>query len=260
MASRAQSLRSAVRAKSRCATEEGQQPKVCRTNPQATGLASPAQKVPATAEETSQSRAPNLDNDCRSCLIFPEKDGTFAIPQAEPSPVEQQQQLQQPEVSTPTLRPIQPEEPADELEQLMKNYNEQRKEYINKVTEKLSSYNCVPSIPVCTKEAVTLDSLAEDRRRSSAENSTASPSTYSPMCAGTKTRAPTRSIVEHYASNIANIVSNNTRTINSAYYQTRKGTRPAGADVTSSNFRSGTSGKFPREIFSLNCRTRKHPF
>ena len=60
----------------------------------------------------------NLDNNCQSCLIFPEKDGSFIIPQR--NGINNQ--------------------PEDELDKLIKNYNKSQKEYISHLLNKYQPY------------------------------------------------------------------------------------------------------------------------
>ena len=226
------------------------------------------EKLPASkAVELSpegKNVARNLDDDCHSCLLFPEKDGTFMLPDMG-------------RCSNPFLTPLEKKsstphesvDPEDELDMLMKNYNNTKKEYINKITEKLSSYQNAPFVNVMGR---TQDTMGEDKRRSSANSispiicSPLYPSVGSPE--STKYRKALSQAVakpaDQYVSNIANIISN-TRAINSAYYQSRKlpignsSTRPAGADSTSISFKPsiGSSNRFPKDVFSLNNRTKK---
>jgi len=222
-------------------------------------------------------QAKNLDNDCQSCLIFPQKDGTFVLPN----------NINEPKTAASNVGPVPPQEnkltfgdkfcPEDELEQLIKDYNNSRKEYINKVSEKLTSYdnqpniwggNILPEINAMGSQIPEWEQSFPDPRNNSTNS--VSPAGFSPNLAHRvkPNGAPVRKVmsgapirpVNSYASNIANIV-NKSRPINSAYYQSREGVnlaKQAGVDSsTMMGFKAGGLNRFPREIFSLGVRGKK---
>lgn len=176
----------------------------------------------------SQSCVQNLDTDCQSCLIFPQRDGTFSLP------------------SPPKIVPQMKAEPEDELDKLMREYNESTKTKGSR--ESLNTENNI----------YQQEKLREEKRRSLISTMSPNivpllPGIHNEYELGKKIAKPNG----QYTSNIANIV-NSTRAINSAYFQRCKDPNtiidskqiPL-ADFTSMNFKENLSrsNKFPIDFF-----------
>ena len=173
----------------------------------------------------------NLDNNCQSCLIFPEKDGSFIIPQKNLMP-----QI----------------DPEDELDLLIKNYNQSEKEYLKKIMEKFTSYDKAPLLP----EIKHLDN--------NYHNSGDKSITYSPI---TKMRTVNERSVKKPVSGgpvgrITHTYEGGTykghNIVGSCYqYNCEADVSPTRAD--SANLGPSKKNKFPRDIFSIQNKYKKIP-
>jgi len=183
-------------------------------------------KLPAiitNAEET------NLDNNCYSCLIFPEKDGSFILPT---------------------------KEPEDELDQLVKNYHKSEMEYLMKV-RKFTSYGASPPMfpSIIPKKEVHYD-------RSYGDNQL----TYSPATKDRNTcekgirkvisEGPVRRVKQIYGESV---LYKKPKMVTAHYQSSGEGeTTPTRADSAAlSSFVPSGKNRFPREIFSLGSRCKR---
>jgi len=169
--------------------------------------------------ENSVSYVQNLDTDCQSQLIFPEKDGTFAY-----------QAVPKPSFNVDTGQ-------EDELDKLMREYNDSKKNGMGTPMR---------------KEAANKERMNEDKRKSliNTMNPTMAP-LFPTSTTDINLNARVGKGTVQYTSNIANIV-NSTRAINSAYFQRCNENKclPK-ADFTSLNFNENfsRSNKSPLDFF-----------
>lgn len=184
-------------------------------------------KLPAVAAEEA-----NLDSNCQSCLIFPEKDGSFILPGGE----------------------VKQRAPEDELNQLMKDFHRSEREYMARV-RKFTSYNEAPSVLPC------IHGKKESCGRSYGESRlSCSPATKNRTACGKAIRkviseGPVRRIRQIYGDS----VFYKKPKMVTAHYQTAEGeTTPTRADSAAmSSFGPAGKGRFPREVFSLGTRCRR---
>eukprot|EP00826_Nyctotherus_ovalis_P034094 TRINITY_DN2797_c0_g2_i1.p2 TRINITY_DN2797_c0_g2~~TRINITY_DN2797_c0_g2_i1.p2 ORF type:complete len:260 (+),score=69.73 TRINITY_DN2797_c0_g2_i1:653-1432(+) len=183
-------------------------------------------KLPAVAMAEA-----NLDNNCQSCLIFPEKDGSFILPTKESAP----------------------RAPEDELDQLVKNFHRSEREYIARM-RKFTSYESPPMFPCIGPKKETRDrSHGEGRlaRSPDAKNRTACSKAIRKVIS----EGPVKRIRQIYGDS----VFYKKPKMVTAHYQTAEGeTTPTRADSAAmSSFGPSGKSRFPREVFSLGSRCRR---